>query len=251
MAFPFLAAGLTALPSLAQGIFGAIQAGRGNRLFKQQMANRPQYEIPEEYQKVLSMYQTAMSGNAPGYSQTLSNIGQAGARARGGLERGAISSNAYGAGVSDLYQKELDAIQNLGIQQEQWKAQQMANVAQAQGALAGQKSTQWELNKYIPWQTETQRAGEMRKAGIENMFGAAQGLASGMSDLVGTKLYTDALAKMYGSQSGLGNTAGAVKSTPLSIPSSTPDLMKTSMDKLYNIPTYYTDPLLSYKYNKG
>lgn len=205
MPIPFIAA--AAIPSIAKGVFGAIQAARGNKLFKQAQANRPDYEIPEEYRRVLGMYQTAMAGDMPGYSKTLSNIGQSGARARGALERGAISSNAYGAGVSDLYQKELDAIQNLGIQQEQWKASQMANVAQAQGALGQQKSTQWELNEYMPWQTEIQRAGEMRKAGIENMFGALQSGIGGITDLMGTKMYTDALTKMYGGK-GIGQAVG-------------------------------------------
>jgi len=73
-----------------------------------------------------------------------------------------------------LYQKELDALQNLGIQQEQYKSAQLANISQAEGALAGQKSEQWNINKFLPWQTEINRYGEQRKTGMENLFGAIQ-----------------------------------------------------------------------------
>ncbi len=182
--------------ALLQGIFGAAQAAKGNKGFNRAMANRPTYEIPDEYKNILAQYQQAQAGNMPGYEQTLSQIGQAGARARGSAERGAISSASYGAQVGNLYQKELDAIQNLGVKQEEYKTSMLDRVAQARGQLGQQKEQQFNLNQFVPWQTEANRYGEMKKQGTENLFGAIQGGVKNFSDLLGTKFYQEALTKL-------------------------------------------------------
>jgi hypothetical protein len=193
---------LNAGSSLIQGIFGGIQAARANKRFKQTLANRPTYEIPKEYQDILARYQQAYAGNMPGYQQTLSNIGQAGGRARGAAERGAISSTAYGSQVGDLYQKELDALQGLGVQQAQYKQAQLGNITQAEGAIAGQKEQQWNINKFIPWQTEMNRYGEQRQAGIQNLFAGIQSGVGNITDLIGTKYYVDQLKALQKQQNG-------------------------------------------------
>jgi hypothetical protein len=122
---------------------------------------------------------------------------QAGARARGAAERGAISSVSYGSQVGDIYQKELDAIQNLGMKQEEWKASQMQNVAGAQAAIGEQKAQQWNVNQYVPWQTEMNRLGEQRATGMQNLFQGIQSGLGGISDLAGTSYYTKILKGLY------------------------------------------------------
>ena len=199
--------------ALLQGIIGGIQASRANKQFKRLSANRPQYEIPKEYESILGMYKTAMAGNAPGYSQSLANMEQAGARARGAAERGAISSVSYGSQVSDIYQKELDAIQNLGVQQEQWKASQMQNVAGAQAAMGEQKAQQWNVNQYVPWQTEMNRYGEQRATGMQNLFQGIQSGLGSITDLLGTSYYTKSLQGFYG-QGGTGTSASTTTTNP-------------------------------------
>jgi hypothetical protein len=183
--------------ALLQGIVGGVQAAKGNKGFNKTMANRPEYEIPEEYESILAQYQQARAGNMPGYDQMRADINQSGARARGSAERGAISSTAYGAQVGDIYQKELDAIQNLGIQQEQYKSNMLDKVAGAQGQLGQQKSEQWNINEYTPWQTEMNRYGEMKKQGVENIFGAIQSGVGTMSDFLGTRYAVDAMKGLY------------------------------------------------------
>jgi hypothetical protein len=176
---------------------GAIQAARGAKGFNRTMANRPTYEIPEEYKNILAQYQQAQAGNMPGYEQTLGQIGQLGARTRGAAERGAISSTAYGSQVGDIYQKELDALQNLGVQQAQYKSSMLDKVAGAQAGLGEQKTEQWNINKYVPWQTEMNRYGEMKQAGMQNLFGAIQSGVGNITDLAGTRYYTDVLKGLY------------------------------------------------------
>ncbi len=198
--------------SLLQGIMGAVQASRGAKGFKRTMANMPKYEIPKEYQDILAKYQQAYAGNMPGYEQTLSNVGQAGSRARGAAERGAISSSAYGAQVGDIYQKELDALQNLGIQQEQYKTNMLGNVAAAQTAMGAQKEQQFNVNQYIPWQTAMNYYGEKQKVGTENLMAGIQGGVSNISDLAGTMYYANALKGLYPQGGALG---GGNKATSL------------------------------------
>jgi len=178
---------------LLQGIIGGIQAAKANKKFNKLLTNRPQYEIPKEYEEILNQYKTAYASNMPGYSQTLANIEQAGARSRGAAERGAISSNAYGAQVGDLYQKELDALQNLRMQQEQYKVGQLDKMAGAQSMLGEQKSQQWNINQYVPWQTEVNRWGEKAGTGMQNLFSGIQGMAGAATDYIGTKYYQDLL----------------------------------------------------------
>jgi len=190
---------VNAVPTLFQGITGAIQASRGRKGFNRAMANRPDYEIPSEYGNILSQYKTAYGGDMPGYQRGLNQIEQVGARSRGAAERGAISSNAYGASISAQQQKELDAIMNLNLQNEQFKLQGVDKIAGAEQLMAGQKEQQWNLNKFLPWQTEMNRYGEMQKGGMQNLFGALQSGVSNVTDLIGTKYYTDALRGLQGS----------------------------------------------------
>jgi len=206
---------VNAIPALFQGITGAIQASRGRKGFNRAMANRPDYQIPEEYKKILSQYQTAYGGDMPGYQRGLGQIEQVGARSRGAAERGAISSNTYGASVSAQQQKELDAIMNLNLQNEQFKLQGVDKIAGAEGAIAGQKEQQWNINKFLPWQTEMNRYSEMQKGGMQNLFGALQSGASNITDLIGTKYYTDALKGLQGGGSSGVIGGGGFQSAPL------------------------------------
>jgi len=203
-----IAALIGAGAAAVKGIAGGIQASRGKKGFNKTMANRPDYEIPSEYQDILARYQQAGASNMPGYNQQLSQIGQAGARARGSAERGAISSTAYGSQVGSIYQKELDAIQNLGVQQEQYKTAMMDKVSGAEGQLGQQKSEQWNLNKFLPWQTEMNRYGEQKQAGLQNMFSGIQGIGNTAMDYMGTKYYQDALKGLQGG--GGGNKFSAI-----------------------------------------
>jgi len=206
---------ISMIPALAQSIFGGIQASKANKQFNKLLANRPQYEIPQEYKNILAQYQQARAGNMPGYEQTLGQIGQLGARTRGAAERGAISSTAYGSRVSDIYQKELDALQNLGIQQEQYKTSMLDKVVGAQAGLGEQKAQQWNLNQNLPWQTEMNRMGEQKQAGLQNLFSGIQSMAGGLTDLAGTKYYTEALRGLY--PQGTGGTKNPMSDMMFSI----------------------------------
>jgi len=173
-------------------IFQGIKASKDRKRFNQALTERPDYQIPEEYQKILSQYQTAYGGDMPGYQRGLNQIEQVGARGRGAAERGAISSNAYASSISSQQQKELDAIMNLNIQNEQFKLAGVDKIAGAEGMMAGQKEQQWNLNEFLPWQTKVSYLGESAKARTEGAYGALNAFGSNLSDLAGTKYLMDA-----------------------------------------------------------
>ena len=204
-----IAAILGGANALFQGITGAVQAARGRKGFKRTMANRPAYEIPKEYQDILARYQQTYGGNKPGFEQQLDQYAQAGARARGASERGAISSSSYGAQIGDIYQKELDAIQKEYISNAEFKLAGVDKIAGAQGLLAGQKEAKQNWEKLIPYQTELNRYGEMQKTGMENLFGAIQGGIGNATDLLGTSYYKKILDQLQG-KGGTTKTGGSI-----------------------------------------
>lgn len=184
--------------ALLQGIFGGVQAAKGNKGFNRAMANRPNFEIPSEYKDILAMYQQEQAKGLPNYLQMKADIAQVGARARGAAERGAISSASYGAQLAGLTQKEMDAIQGVNMAQADYKASFIDKKAGAMGALGQQQSAKNEWEKYIPNQTALNYYGEQKQAGIQNLFGALQGFTGNIADLAGTSYYKTALDKLQG-----------------------------------------------------
>ena len=233
-----IAALISAGTAAVKGIAGGIQASRGNRGFNKTMANRPDYEIPSEYQDILARYQQAGASNMPGYDQQLSQIGQAGARARGSAERGAISSTAYGSQVGSIYQKELDAIQNLGVQQEQYKTVMLDKGAGAEGVLASQKGDQWNQNENLKWQQKRNELTGISQAEQTNDANAWLAFQNSIADYAGTKYYTDALKGLQ--NSGVAGTVNnGFQSNPLGGYNPQDNLNKTLKSQLGNIKINY------------
>jgi len=195
-------------PSVLQGIFSGIGLGRTSAQFNRQKANRPGYEIPEELYQNLEAAKLLGAQKAPGYASQLSEIRQASAREYGRRERGAISSNALMAG--DIYQKELDAIQGLARMNEEWAAKQAQNINLARGAIGEQKLQKQSWESLIPWQTEMNRLGEQKASYMQGLMGALQGLGQNVTDLYGTKSFTDFYKGLY-PQGGAGGSGDITK----------------------------------------
>lgn len=196
---PWLMAG-NALWNIGSSIVQGSRARKMERQLDQLSANRPTWEIPAEYQGTINTYKQLMAGNMPGYEQSLTQMGQAGARARGTAERGAISSTAYGTQAGDIYQKELDAIQNLQTSQAQFKAQQTQNVVGAEQELARQKAEQWNINVNVPWQTKMNELTSRYGALTGNAANARESGMSGLMNFAGTSYYQKMLEMLQKGQ---------------------------------------------------
>jgi hypothetical protein len=192
-----VAAGIGGLAGLAKTAIGAVQTGRANKEFKSLLANRPVYEIPKEYEDVLSTYQKLAAGKMPGFDEQIGRIGQSAARATESAKKGAISSTAYQQSVQDVYQKELEALRDLDVRSQDYQSYMVEKAQGAKLGLAGEKSQAWNINKNIPWQTEMNRLSEQRITGQQNLFSGLGDVAGQFADFAGTSIYQDMLEKLY------------------------------------------------------
>jgi hypothetical protein len=189
---------------LLKGIFGGVQAAKGNKQLNTLMANRPQYNISQGYQDAFKTYQSLANSNLPGYDIMKGQIDQSGARAQSNLERGAMGSNQLMSGILSSQDKELDAIKNLGLMSAQWKGQQQQGLAQAQNQMGQLQDTQWQQNVLDPYNTKLNMAAGNKQAGMTNMFGGLQDAGSSLMNFAGTNSFMKVLQSMQGQ--GGGNT---------------------------------------------
>ena len=178
---------------LAKGIFGGIQAMKGNKQVNSLLANRPQYNISQGYQDAFKTYQSLANSNLPGYDIMKGQIDQSSARTNTSLERGAMSSNQYMSGALNSQDKELEAIKNLGLMSAQWKGQQQQNLAQAQNTMGGLQDQQWQQNVLDPYNMKLNMANEKRQAGSQNLMGGLSDMGSTAMNFAGTSAYIKAM----------------------------------------------------------
>lgn len=162
---PFWGAIAAAAISAGSGIANMIKKNELKRQWDQIAGQRPDYTIPESYRGALDIYQKLATGEMPGQSLIEENIQQSSARARTAAERGAISSTAYGGQVSNIYDKELQAIQDLGIQAAQYKAQAQENLAKGMQMMGAEEAKKFEWDVIGDWTTKINQ--------IESQLGAA------------------------------------------------------------------------------
>jgi hypothetical protein len=200
MVFPQLLLGALLSGGLALGksIFGAVQASNAKKRAKQMVADRPKYNIPEEYQKALGIYQNLAQGEMPGQRQYENLIGESTARTMAGAERGAISSNVYQGSVETAQDKELQALQNLALMGVQYKTQVQQNLAGVQTQMGQLKDIQWQTNVMQPWEIQKNIETEQRQAGMQNLFGGLGEMGSSVMNFVGTKYMGEIMKGLQG-----------------------------------------------------
>ena len=181
---------------LLKGIFGAVQAAKGQKQLNTLLANRPQYNISQGYRDAFKTYQQMANSNLPGYDIMKGQIAQEGAQAQSNLERGAMSSNQLMSGALSSEDKEMKAIQNLGLMSAQWKAQQQQNLIQGQQMMGAQQEKQWDYNVNQPWEIKANMAAGKAGVGQQNLFSGLQDIGSALQNYAGTSAYLKVLQGM-------------------------------------------------------
>jgi hypothetical protein len=191
---PALIAGLIgAGVGLGKAVIGGVQAAKGRKQLNSLLANRPQYNIPEEYMRSLGVYQNLASQEMPGMQRYEEMIGQSTARTMTGAERGAISSNVYQGAVEQSQDKELRALQQLAQMGVQYKTPAMQNLAGAYNTVGGLRNEQFEYNVNQPWQIAADMAGGKQTTGTSNLYGGISDIGSAAITFMGTKYAQDML----------------------------------------------------------
>jgi len=236
--------------NLWKGISQGIKAKRAEKAADKLYSQRPTYEIPQGYSDALSLYKkNAAQTQLPGQGAIEENIQQSSARARSAAERGAVSSAAYGGMTSDIYDKELQAIQDLGIKAAEFQQANQEKLAQGYQMMGGQQEKAQDWNTLGAFNTSMNRLESKGGAYAQNAANAWSSLGSNLMDFAGTNYAMKMMQGSGGAGTGVASV-GQVKSQPLAYPSNTPNIMGTAMGILQGNQPYYTDPLLSYKYNK-
>lgn len=191
-----IAAAVNAGVGLGKAVFGGIQAIKGRNQLNSLMNNYPTQTMSQGYQDAFKIYQNMANSNLPGYDIMKGQIDQSGAQTQQNLERGAMSSNQLMSGVLSSQDKELKAIQNLGLMSAQWKSQQQGQLAQQSNTMGQQQNELWQQNVGNKWGIQANMANERLGAGAQNLFSGLQGMSNSLSNYAGTS----ALMKFYQSQ---------------------------------------------------
>lgn len=197
-----LAIGSAAL-GLGQAIYGGSQAVRGGRQEDRLLSDRPEYDVPDvisDLDRVPDMYEGYLSEierrrTVPGQERAEQQIRQSGADAtQSATERARTSSQALGA-VSDIYSKEVEALQNLELESMRQQARERLNAMQQYGSaemqtaqLQGQYEDQaFRLNEMADWQQRMQGAQQRKQAGYNMISGGLENMMS--SAVMGMKAF--------------------------------------------------------------
>jgi hypothetical protein len=181
---------------LVKSIFGAVQTAQGTKQLNSLISNRPKFNISQGYQDAFKSYQNMANSNLPGYDIMKGQIDQSGAQAQSNLERGAMSSNQLMSGALSSQDKELKAIQNLGLMSAQWKSQQQQNLIQGQQMMGQQQDKAWDYNVNQPWEIKANMAANKAGVGQQNLFAGLQDMGSTLNNYAGTSAYLKVLQGM-------------------------------------------------------
>ena len=213
--------GASTLLNLGLGIADRIKANKLQQQWNTLNAQRPTYEIPEAYTDALNIYkQRAAQTKMPGQDILEENIQQSSARARTAAERGAISSASYGAQASDIYAKELEAIQNLGIKSAEFQWANQGQLAEAQQMFGTQQEKAQDWNTLGKWTTQMNQLESQMGAKTQNANTYLSNVIPGLANFAGTSYYQQMLEQLGGqgddNQPALGS--GMLTSPPAKVP---------------------------------
>ena len=111
----------------------------------------------------------------------------------GAAERVAPSSVSALGAVTDVYGKKQDAIRDLAITFAGYKADRQGELGGALKTSADYTDKEFEMNKWIPYQTKMNELTSQKQEGFANLFGGLEGMASTATNLIGTQSYLDVL----------------------------------------------------------
>jgi hypothetical protein len=164
---------------VAQGIFGAIQAGKAQKQLNKLQS--PQYKqnqsIMDFYNEALKRYNVSPTDSAM-YKRQMQGVDRNVAAGLNSLQdrRSGI------AGVSSILRAGNDAALNANVAAEAERSNRFGQLGSAAGMKAGEDDKAFQFNQYMPFERKynllSQKAGggnQIMNAGISNIFGGLQG----------------------------------------------------------------------------
>ena len=197
-----VAAGVKGAVGLGKSVVGGIQASRAKKDLAKEF---PRYSRPDEYNKLLSLYQReAGRGELPGQDRYEAKISESTSRGVRSAAKYADSPVAAVAASSQLYGQQQSAIRDLGLQYAAFQQQAQRNLAGAYQMGAQYSDKEWWQNVGYPDQVRRNMAAQRFNAGQQNLWGGIDMFGGAVTDATG--IYS---AWQGGQQGGGGLTAGS------------------------------------------
>ena len=160
-------------PSFIQGGLGAIQLLASLGINPQ----RPKYTVPQEVQDKLAQNQVNLNARSAGAARanenifanqatTLQNATQAGGGISNQLLAGAMAQANTNQALGDLSASESEDFQR-----------RLSNLGAVQSEMGQYRDREFDINKMQPFQDAAAAKSALIEGGIQNLFGASQGLA--------------------------------------------------------------------------
>jgi len=160
-------------PSLIQGGLSAIQLLTSLGINPQ----RPKYTVPQEVQDKLAQNQVNLNARSAGAARanenifanqatTLQNAQQAGGGISNQLLAGAMAQANTNQALGDLSASEMEDYQR-----------RLGNLGAVQSEMGQYRDREFDINKMQPFQDTAAAKSALIEGGIQNLFGASQGLA--------------------------------------------------------------------------
>lgn len=154
---------------LTKFIAGAVQSSRAKKDLAREF---PKYSRPEEYDKLLSLYQReAGRGELPGQDRYEARISESTSRGARSAAKYADSPVAAVAASSQLYGQQQAAIRDLGLQYAAFQQRAQQNLAGAYQMGAQYSDKEWWQNVGYPDQVRRNMAAQRFNAGQQNLWG--------------------------------------------------------------------------------
>jgi hypothetical protein len=153
-------------------VLGAVQMGMAARQKKQ----RPIYDIPQASKEAMeNQRRLAAMEKAPGTDALLNQIRQQGAAATQNVKEMTGGSAGGAKAATDIYGKELEALQGMQANQQQFRLQQQQNLNQALNQYGQMQQQAWDYNVNQPYQQAMAAKSALTGAGLANLTNAATG----------------------------------------------------------------------------
>lgn len=177
MPFPFLAAAAAAVPSIFQGVSGAIQAAKGRRMAKNNI--RPTYARPNEINTALALAENNFhNGGMPGSTGIKNQIDSGYANSLDMAIQAASSSGDVQDAITKLDYNRGKQYNDVATQEASFKQQQLEDYKKALMVGAGYSDKEFAYNKDQPYQDTAAAASALIEGGNINAGNAANGLSS-------------------------------------------------------------------------
>ncbi len=161
--------GIKGIFGMGQAIAGGVQMARANKELNKAF---PKYSRPDEYEKMLSIYQKqAGLGELPGQDRYEAKISESTARGSRAAAKYADSPIAAVAAQGQLYGQQQSAIRDLGLQYAAFQQQSQQNLARGYQMGAEYSDKEWWQNVGYPDQVRRNMAAMKWNAGQQNLWG--------------------------------------------------------------------------------